>query len=77
MPEHQLQLHYANGEIRYFDMRPLVALKPWNRLLVDDLFSRVAVAYGTVVWPGGIDVAPETLYDDSVASPALAAERVT
>ncbi len=24
------------------------------------------VEYGTVVWPGNIDIAPETLYDRSI-----------
>ncbi|MFA7399655.1 MAG: hypothetical protein WCZ98_04145 [Sideroxydans sp.] len=30
------------------------------------MFHRATVAYGTVIWPGEIDIAPETLYDDSV-----------
>ena len=37
-----------------------------NRIAAPTVFSRrVKVDYGTVVWPGDIDVAPETLYDDS------------
>ena len=62
----QLDLEFENGERRRFDMRPLLAMKPWNRIATPALFERVQVNYGTVVWPGEIDIAPETLYDDSV-----------
>ncbi|MFH0728052.1 MAG: DUF2442 domain-containing protein [Pseudomonadota bacterium] len=61
-----LELEFKNGERRRFDMKPLLSLKPWNRVANPAVFSRVRVDYGTVVWPGEIDVAPETLYDDSV-----------
>lgn len=63
----QLDIEFENGERRRFDMRPLLALKPWNRIAQSQLFERARVDYGTVVWPGEIDVAPETLYDDSVS----------
>lgn len=63
----QLDIEFENGERRRFDMRPLLALKPWNRIAQSQLFERAMVDYGTVVWPGEIDVAPETLYDDSVS----------
>ena len=65
-PDYQLDLQFQNGEMRRFDMRPLLALKPWNRIAGPHLFERVRVEYGTVVWPGEIDIAPETLYDDSI-----------
>ncbi|BDI05305.1 DUF2442 domain-containing protein [Sphaerotilus microaerophilus] len=65
-PDFQLDLEFENGERRRFDMRPLLAMKPWNRIATPAVFARVRVEYGTAVWPGEIDIAPETLYDDSV-----------
>lgn len=50
-PEFELDLEFANGERRRFDMRPLLAIKPWNRIAVPALFERVRVDYGTLVWP--------------------------
>lgn len=65
--DYTLDLEFENGEYRRFDMRPLLSQKPWNRIACLTLFEKVRVDYGTVVWPGEIDIAPETLYDDSVS----------
>lgn len=62
----QLELDFQNGEQRRFDMRPLLGMRPWNRIATSQLFHSAKVAHGTVIWPGEIDIAPETLYDDSV-----------
>jgi len=32
LPEFQLDLEFKNGERRKFDMRPLLSMKPWNRI---------------------------------------------
>ena len=58
-----LELIFANGEQRSFDMKPLLAIKPWIRVATPQVFNLARVDYGTVVWPGEIDIAPETLYD--------------
>jgi hypothetical protein len=36
------------------------------RLKANNAFLGAYVQYGTVVWPGNIDIDPETLYDLSV-----------
>jgi len=60
-----LLLEFANGEKLIFDMLPLLTMKPWKKIASPLLFQKARIEYGTVVWPGEIDIAPETLYDDS------------
>jgi len=60
-----LKLEFENGEVRVFDMNPLLMKKPFNSLQEKKIFECATVNHGTVVWPGDIDIAPETLYDFS------------
>lgn len=60
-----LELVFENGERRLFDMNPLLEKKPFSRLKATGTFFGAHIDYGTVVWPGNIDIAPETLYDRS------------
>lgn len=62
---HLLFLEFENGERRVFDMAELFDEKPFNRLKGSPVFAVARVGLGTVVWPGNIDIAPETLYIDS------------
>ncbi len=61
--EYQLLLTFENQEQRLFDMRPFIETPPWNRLKRGDVFRKVRIQQGTVVWPGQIDIDPETLYE--------------
>jgi hypothetical protein len=63
--DHTLLLVFENGEKRRFDMKPCLDRKPFSRLKNSPLVLQAAVAHGTVVWPGNIDIAPETLWDQS------------
>ena len=62
-PDYKLFLEFENGEKRVFDMSPYMDKKPFIQLKGSPMFARASVDYGTVVWPGNIDISPETLYD--------------
>jgi len=74
LDDYHLDLVFENGERRRFDMRPYLHYPVFRRLANHAFFSLAHVDYGTVVWPGEIDIAPETLYDRSV--PIAAASEV-
>ncbi len=63
--DYSLYLEFENGEKRVFDMTPYLDRRPFTPLKDSPLFKLASVDYGTVVWPGNIDIAPETLYDRS------------
>ena len=64
-PDHLLLLIFDNGERRRFDMTPYLQYPVFKRLQNPAFFSLARVDYGTVTWPGDIDIAPETLYHES------------
>ncbi len=74
-PEYRLDIVFENGEQRRFDMTRLMDRKPFNHLK-DNSFFGAYIDYGTVVWPGDIDIAPETLYADSVPIARPSGQRV-
>jgi hypothetical protein len=65
-PEFLLDLEFENGERRRFDMSPYLHYPIFRRLENPGFFSLARAEHGTVVWPGDIDIAPETLYELSV-----------
>ena len=63
--DNTMLLVFENQEKRLFDMTPYLDKKPFTKLKDSPLFMKATVAYGTVVWPENIDIAPETLWDYS------------
>ncbi len=69
--EYNLLITFQNGERRIFDMAPYLQYPVFQKLKNPAFFSLARVNYGTVTWPGDIDIAPETLYAfESPGSPS-------
>jgi len=66
---HKMRLTFQDGVVGDVDFTG----RNWRRVfapLADpDYFAKVRVdpAVGTIVWPNGVDMAPETLYERAVA----------
>ncbi len=71
-PNFYLLLTFSNNEQRRFDMNPYLHFPVYQPLQNPGYFGLARVGYGTVVWPGEIDIAPETLYKLSVEYSASA-----
>ena len=73
-----LRLTLNDRSIVERDITDLLQGPVFERLAVDDeLFRKVRVRYGTVEWPGDVDIAPETMIwgatlpdDEASATPA-------
>lgn len=62
---YKLKMQFNTGESRIFDARPYLQKGAFQQLQDEFKFRQAYVALDTVCWPGGLDIAPETLYDRS------------
>ena len=58
---HRLRLKFDNGEVGVYDCTPLLTFGVFRDLADIRYFRQAAAAYGTVVWPNGQDLCPDTL----------------
>ena len=73
LPQYQLQIEFNTGHIKLFDLKPYLGKGIFARLRDESLFNQAHVAYGTVCWPGNLDISPATLFDRGVVLQPLAA----
>jgi hypothetical protein len=60
-----LSLTLTDGTVVERDVEDLLWGPVFDRIRVDDAaFGRARARYGTVTWPGNVDIAPETLIWD-------------
>ncbi|CAN2040991.1 DUF2442 domain-containing protein [Candidatus Magnetomoraceae bacterium gMMP-15] len=67
LPNYCLKLKFNTGEEKILDMKEILKSPIFSKLLDPEIFSHVSIdeVAGTVVWPGGIDLCPETVYEQS------------
>lgn len=61
-----LLLTFTNSEQRRMDVRPYLDYPVFERLRDPEFFALVQVDHGTVSWPGGIDLDPDSAFLESV-----------
>jgi Protein of unknown function (DUF2442) len=63
---HCLLIHFSNKEQRRLDVQPYLAYPVFEPLRETAFFALVQADHGTVSWPGGIDLDPDSVYLESV-----------
>jgi hypothetical protein len=66
LADHHLLLKFNNGEQRRLDVRPYLAYAVFEPLRDPKFFARAEPDHGTVRWPGGIDLDPDSVYLESL-----------
>ena len=66
LPAHRLFVRFADGTHGEVDAAPMI-LGPnpgvFKQLRDPGAFARAFIDDGAVTWPGGLDLAPDTMYD--------------
>jgi len=67
LEDHAPLPQFNYGEQRRLDARPYLAYGVFKRSSEPAFFALAQPDHGTVGWPGGIDLDPDSVYLDSVA----------
>jgi len=59
-----LLIEFKNGEKKIYDMNPLLNFGVFKELKDLSYFKQVRPFMGTISWPHGQDICPDTLYID-------------
>ncbi len=66
LPGYKLALTFKTGERGIFDCNPYRSYECFSGIWDADVFNKVVVDHGTVMWPDGADFCPDEIYDLSV-----------
>ena len=60
--DYKLLIEFKNGKKRIFDMSPYLNFGVFTELKNKNYFKQVKPFMGSIAWPHGQDVCPDTLY---------------
>ena len=66
LEDHALLLQFSDGDQRRMDVRPYLIYPVFERLRDSGFFALAKADHGTVSWPAGIDLDPDSVYLESV-----------
>jgi hypothetical protein len=61
----KLELTFSNREKRMFDMKPYLNIGRFVQLKNETMFASVVCSMGSIQWQNGLDLCPDTLYEES------------
>lgn len=67
MPNYTLEVEFNDGTHGFVEMQEFILSDKagvFSALRNVDLFKKVYIEYGTVTWPGEIDLAPDAMYQE-------------
>ena len=66
--DYELIILFTNGETGIYDCSDLLDFSVFTELRDKHYFSQARVVDGTVAWPNGQDICPDTLYLEAMKS---------
>lgn len=67
LSDYRIALLFEDGKRGIYDASPLIGAGVFHTLEDPLVFNALRIEYGTVVWPGGIDIAAEELYENCIS----------
>jgi hypothetical protein len=64
--DYLIKIWFDNGEIMIFDLKPYLNTGRFVELKEKSLFNSVRPFLGSVQWSNGLDLCPDTLYEDGI-----------
>ncbi|MBI5140677.1 MAG: DUF2442 domain-containing protein [Nitrospirae bacterium] len=65
--DYTLSIVFDNGENGLLDMKPILDFGIFHQIKDYEAFQRVSVAFDTIEWDCGVDLAPEFVYAKCMA----------